>query len=111
MPSERYELVKVKASNPEQFVMVWFALDQIPMRTDEPKPEATWRAEFKKAGRAEVEINYLLECARKLEAYPPAHVFSTALGSSSEPFGSAECSNEKSDGQGKKVPLGLPLLD
>ncbi len=68
MSSERYELVKVKGSNPEQFVMAWFTLDQIPIRTSEPKPEATWRAEFKKAGRAEPEINYLMERARKLEA-------------------------------------------
>lgn len=67
MSSERYELVKVKGSNPEQFVMVWFTLDQIPIRTSESKPEATWRAEFKKAGRAKPEINYLMERARKLE--------------------------------------------
>lgn len=59
MPSERYELIKVKGSNPEQFVMVWFTLDQIPMRTSEPKPEATWRADFKKAGRAEPVPIYL----------------------------------------------------
>jgi len=68
MSSERYELVKVKGSNPEQFVMVWFTLEQIPMRTSEPKSEATWRAEFKKAGRAEPEINYLIDRARTLEA-------------------------------------------
>jgi hypothetical protein len=68
MPSERYELIRAKGSNPEQFVMVWFTLDQIPMRTGEPKPEASWRAEFKKAGRTEPEINYLIERARKLEA-------------------------------------------
>jgi len=68
MPSERYELVKVKGSIPEQFVMVWLTLEQIPMRTSEPRPEATWRAEFKKAGRTEPEINYLIERARKLEA-------------------------------------------
>lgn len=68
MPSERYELVKVKGSNPEQFLMVWFTLDQIPMRIGEPKSEATWRAEFKKAGRAEAEISYLIDRARKLEA-------------------------------------------
>jgi hypothetical protein len=68
MPSERYELVKVKSSNPEEFVMVWFTANQIPVRTSEPKSEATWRAEFKKAGRAEPEINYLIERAKKLEA-------------------------------------------
>jgi hypothetical protein len=67
MPSERYELVKVKGSDPEQFVMVWFTLEQIPMQTGDAKPEATWRAEFKKAGRAEPEINYLIDRAKKLE--------------------------------------------
>jgi hypothetical protein len=68
MASERYELVKVKGSNPEQFVMVWFTLDNIPMRTSEAKPEAAWHSEFKKAGRTDVEINYLIDRARTLEA-------------------------------------------
>jgi hypothetical protein len=58
----------VKGSKPEQFVMVWYTVDQMPLRTSEPKPEAAWRAEFKKAGRAEPEINYLMDRARKLEA-------------------------------------------
>ena len=68
MATERYELVKVKNLTPEQFVMVWFTVDELPLRTSEPKPEAAWRAEFKKAGRTESEINSLIERARKLEA-------------------------------------------
>jgi len=67
MPSECYELSRLKASDPESFVMVWFTLDGIPLRTGDPKSEAAWRAEFKNAGRGEPEINYLLDRARRFE--------------------------------------------
>jgi len=68
MPTERYELIKIKGSNPEHFVMVWFTAEQIPMHIGEPKTESAWRAELKNAGRAEPEINYLIDRARKFEA-------------------------------------------
>jgi hypothetical protein len=67
MPSERYELIKVKDSKPEEFRMVWFTLDEVPMQIGPPKSEALWRAELKEAGRNEPEINYLLDRARKFQ--------------------------------------------
>ena len=68
MASERYEIVRVKGSNPEKFVKVWFTADRIPIETSEPKSEAEWRADFAKEGRGESEINSLVQRAKEIEA-------------------------------------------
>ena len=73
MASGRYEIVKVKGSDPEQFVRIW--LDpELPSGTfiktspEQGMSEAELRADLTKEGGSEAEIKSVIERARKNEA-------------------------------------------
>ena len=68
MATERYEIVRVKGSKPEKFQIVWFSAEGFVIQTSEAMSEAEWRAQFKKDGRSELEINSAMQRAREKEA-------------------------------------------
>ena len=67
----RYKITKVKGADPEQFLLVWLDSDVPPgtfIQTGVPMSEAEVRAGLKKDGRSEIEINSVIEQARRDEA-------------------------------------------
>lgn len=66
---DNYAVVRVAGSDPELFIIAFINLSELPqkefMKTTHPAPEIEIRAELKKMGCTQIEINSLLQQARE----------------------------------------------